>query len=311
MEEKMSKSYEPDSKFMDRLEWQLSSEFRRADRSRSVSSKVAVPRSILAIALIVGTLTTGVTVVKATEYVKDSWRKKIEIARLETDMQIRKARLESTKEIAAQTETRFADGLIDENERRMMQYAVKRSELTLKKAQISLDEVNVTGDAPNNTLYAPVVGSRDFVSERLQIEIAEAKLDFDLSRSQFAFAQQRVLTGLVRESELGSIQAALAGGEVHIEKIQKRLELRRRFMEGELTALEVEIAGSLSAAQRNLHLAKLRMDSLQTHLDRQKELVNQGLSSPIELAQLESGLKVAQAELRLATLEIEILEKVK
>jgi len=307
----MNKPFEPDNRFVDKLEWQLSSEFRRSNRMRPSPAKIAIPRSVLAIALIVGTLTTGVTVVKATEYVKDSWRKKIEIARLETDMQIRKARLESTKEIAAQTETRFADGLVDENEHRMMQYAVDRSELALNKSQISLDEVNATGDAPNDTLYAPVVGSRDFVSERLQIEIAETKLDFDLSRSLFEHTQQQVLTGILREVELHNIQAAMSSGEVGIEKIQKRLELRRRFMEGELTALEVEIAGRLSAAQRNLHLAKLRMDSLQEHLSRQKELVSQGLVSSLELTQLESGLKAAQAELRLAALEIEILEKVK
>jgi hypothetical protein len=310
MEEKMSKSYEPDDQFVDRLEWQLSSEFRRSDRLKSSPQKVAVPRSVLAIALIVGILTTGVTVVKATEYVRDSWKKKIEIARLETDVQIKKARLESTREMAAQTESRFADGLIRENEQMMMKYAVERAELALKQAQVNLDEVYATGDAPDNSLYAPVVGSRDFVSERLQLEIAAAKLDFELSGGQFEHAQQRVLTGIVRESELASVQMAMAGGKVHLEKLQSRLELRKRFMAGELTAREVEISGRLAQAQRNLHVAKQRLELLQSQVTRQKDLESQGLVSSLESKQLEYIYKAAQAEMKLADLEISILNKV-
>lgn len=307
----MSKSYEPDEQFVDRLEWQLSSEYRRTDRMKPASNKVAIPRSVLALALIVGTLTTGVTVVKAAEYVRDSWKKKLEIARMETDVQIRKARLESSREMAAQVEERYAIGLIDENERLMMKYAVDRAELALKLSQIDLEEVYATGDVPDNSLYAPVVGSRDFVSERLQLEIEAAKLDYGLSQRQLQHAQQQVLTGIVREGELGSLQAAMAGGKGHIEKLQKELELRRRFMAGEVTAREVEIESRLSAAQEKFLVARQRMDLLQKQLERQKDLESTGMISSRELKQTQYVLKAAQAELKLAALEIQILEKAK
>jgi multidrug resistance efflux pump len=311
MEEKMSKSYEPENEFVDRLEWQLSSEFRRADRMKPPTNRIPVPRSIMAVALIFGILTTSVTVVKATEYFRDSWKKKLEIAKLETDVAIKKARLESIREMAAQTETRHANGLIDDNERMMMTYAVDRAELALKQSQVNLDEVYATGDAPDNSLYAPVVGSRDFVSERLQLEIEAAKLDNGLSQRQFQRAQQQILTGILRESELGSLQAAMAGGEAHIEKLQKQLRLRAQFMRGELSARQIEIAGRLSDAQRNLHAAKQRMSILESQLERQKELESQGFVSSMELKQLGFVLQAAEAELKLANLEIQILEKVK
>ena len=68
----MSKIYEPDSQYLERLEWQLSSEYRRANRLKSSSGKVAVSRRMVAISLAVGILMTGVAVTKAADYFKDS-----------------------------------------------------------------------------------------------------------------------------------------------------------------------------------------------------------------------------------------------
>ncbi len=108
----MTKTYEPDSRFVERLEWQLASEYRRTNRLKPSSGKVVVPRRMVAVALLVGVLTTGVAVIKAAEYIKDSWRKGIEIARVGTEVQLKKAHLESTREMAARAETRASIGAI-------------------------------------------------------------------------------------------------------------------------------------------------------------------------------------------------------
>jgi hypothetical protein len=110
----MNKTYEPDNQFVDRLEWQLSSEYRRANLLKSPSQKIAIPRRMVAIAVTIGVLMTGVAVTKAAEYIKDSWRKKIEIARVETDIIMKKARHESTSRVALQAKKRFSNGLIRE-----------------------------------------------------------------------------------------------------------------------------------------------------------------------------------------------------
>jgi hypothetical protein len=75
----MRKTYEPDSQFVERLEWQLSSEYRRTKRMKS-TGKIAVPRRMVAVTFLVGALLTGVAAIKAAETIKDSWRKKIKVA---------------------------------------------------------------------------------------------------------------------------------------------------------------------------------------------------------------------------------------
>ena len=307
----MSETYEPDSQFLERLEWQLSSEYRRANRLKSSSGKIAVPRQLVAIACMIGILMTGVAVIKAAEYIQDSWRKKIEIARAETEIKLRKAHLESTREIASRAESRYSNGLIREEEFRVVQFAAERAELDLEKSLLNLDEVKVTGKAPRNELYAPVRGGRDFVSDRLKIEKKEIELDLELAMMRMKWFKQLVENNLVEGIELDRIQAEITARKVMIDKTQEKLDLRERFVKGEITAQEVEIKGRMTVAERNLHLAQSRVDSLKAQLKRLKALEAGGMVSPTEAQQLRYELNAAQAELELAILEMDILKKLK
>jgi len=307
----MNEIYEPDNQFLERLEWQLSSEYRRASRLKPSSRKIAIPRRIVAAACMVGILMTGVAVIKAADYIQDSWRKKIEIARAETEIKLRKAHLESARELESRAEMRFSNGLIREEEFRMIQIAVKRAELDLKKSLLNLDEVKVSGEVPRNELYAPLVGGRDFVSERLKIEIEMIELDSEQFESRVKRYKQLVEKGLARGDELSQIQAEIASRKVMIDKIQERLDLRKRFVDGEVTAQEVEIRDRMTVAERNLNLAQSKVDSLKERLKRLKSLESERMINPMEIKQMQYALDAAQAELELAALEMDVLKKLK
>lgn len=307
----MSNSYEPNSQFVDKLEWQLSSEYRRLNRLKSPSNKIVLSRRVVAIALIVGVLSTGVAMIKAAEYVQDSWRKKIEIARIETDVEIKKVQLESTREIESEVKAKFSNGLIEEEQYLAVKHATKRSELDLKKSLLNLDEVKASGIIPRNELYAPIIGNRDFVSERLQLERQAIELGIELLNHHLARLQRLVDRDLIKGVELDLMQGEIASQKVKIEKIQKRLELRRRYLDAEITAKEVEINDRIALAQKNLHQAKSELDALQMQLQRLKVLEAQGMISQMEIKQVQYAINAAQAKLQLATLELEVLNKVR
>jgi len=169
----------------------------------------------------------------------------------------------------------------------------------------------MSGEIPRNELYAPLVGGRDFVSERLKIEIKEVELDLERLRIHLGQVNQLVEQNLVRRDEMDQIQMGIANRKMMIDKIQQRLDLRTRFLAGEITAQEVEIEDRMTGAERNLHLAQSRVESLKAQLERLKTLEAQGKISHMEVMQLQYALDAAQAELKLATLEMDVLEKLK
>lgn len=308
----MSKRFEPDSQFVDRLEWQLASEFRRREHLRPAPGRVAVPRSVAVIGLAAGVLLLGVAATKAADLIKDSWRKKIEVARLETEVKIKTAFLEFKKEWSVQTENKYAVGVVSEGELLTARSATEEAAAELERAVLDLEEARMSGEAPRDELYAPLVGGRDFVSERLEIEKRAYETAVKLRRDRILPAlRQRVELGLEPQSDLDQVQGWLAGDEAGVGDIETRLALRKRFIGGEISAAELEIQARLSTAEKELREARAEIDVVKPGVEdlRIKEAAGVVRAGVLKAAQL--ALDKAQARADLALKEIEILKQLK
>jgi hypothetical protein len=308
----MPNRFEPDAQFVDRLEWQLTSEFRRRDRLRPAAGKVAVSRSVVALGLAAGVLLLGVAATKAADLIKDSWRKRIEVARLETEVKIKTAFLELKKERAAQAEGRYSLGLVGEDETLAAKLAADRAAADLERSALDLEEVKASGEAPRDEIYAPLIDGRDFVGERLEIEKKVLQADLDLRRARTEGAlRHRVELGLVPKSALSEFEAALAGQEAAIGDIENQRALRQRFLSGEISTAELEIKTRMSAAEKDLKEAQSSIELIRTRLEdlRVKEAAGMVTSDEVKAAQL--ALDFTQAKADLALEQIEILKTIK
>jgi predicted nucleic acid-binding Zn-ribbon protein len=310
MGDNMPKTYEPDSRFVERLEWQLASEYRRLGRTRP-AGKIAIPRWAAMITVMVGVLMTGAAVIKAADYIKDSWRKKIELARVETEVALNRAHLESIRELAARTEELYSNRMVQEEEHMAVMLGVERAGLALERSILNLDEVKATGFPPRDDLYAPLANGRDFVSERLMVEAKEVEADLKLLASRRERIKELVEKAGAAEDELDGIQTDFDAHKTRIDEIRKRLDLRKRFVSGEITAQEVEIMDRLTIAKANLNQAQARVEFLKKQLERLQTMEAEGVIPPTETGQLRHALNAAQAELKLVSIEIKILEKAK
>lgn len=308
----MPNKFEADRQFVDRLEWQLASEFRRKDRLNPAAGKIAVPRSVVALSLAAGLLLMGVAATKAADVIKDSWRKKIEVARLETEVKIKRAFLELKNEKADGAEERFSLGLVSEDEALTAKLGAERSASDLERSLLDLEEVKASGEAPRDELYAPLIGGRDFVSERLEVERKILKSDLDLRRARIERTlRKRIDLGVVPKSALDEFQASLTGQEAAIEDLEKRLTLRRRFRAGEISAGELEIQARMSAAEKELKEARSSIDMIRTRLEDLRAKQAAGLITSEEVKGAQLGLDFAQAKADLAVQQIEILKTIK
>jgi hypothetical protein len=307
----MPKTVEPDTQFVERLEWQLTSELRRRSRLRKAPARIAVPRPAALVAVLAGVLLTGVAAIKAAEFVQDSWRKKIEVARAETEVRLQEVRLESQSGLVAAAEKRAALGLVRQDEYRFLKIDRERAALDLERSQLNLKEVKRSGTAPRDELYAPLVGGRDFVAERLQIERREAERGLQILAARAEQLRERERLGLIAPDETRSAGRSVSARKARIEEIGKRLDLRRRYLAGEISALGVEVAGRLAAAQASLSAARSKVDGLKERAARAESLRQLGLVSAAETGDLDEALAAAEAEAKLAAVEVEVLEKVK
>ena len=308
----MPSRFEPDNQFVDRLEWQLTSEFRRRDRLKPAPGRIAIPRSVAALGLAAGILLLGVAAIKAADVIKDSWRKKIEVARLETEVKIKTALLALMKDRAAQAGNRSSLGLVGEDEALDARSGAESASAALEKSMLDLEEARESGQAPRNELYAPLVGGRDFVGERLEIEknMLQAELGRRLARSERSL-RNRVELGLVPKSALTEFEAARTVQEAAIGDLENRQGLRKKFLAGEISAAGLEVQTRMGTAEKDLREAQSMIQALRPRLEDMRAQAAAGLVAVDEFKVLELGMDTAQAKADLAAQVIEILKTIK
>ncbi|MCX6559199.1 MAG: hypothetical protein NTZ26_01670 [Candidatus Aminicenantes bacterium] len=309
MSETLNKNLVPDGRFVENLEWQLASEYRRTRLSRPARGRIAVPRGMAAVVLAVAFLTTGVTVIKASEMIKDSWRKKIEIARAETDVRLAESRLAVLQAEAAQTGRQVKIGLVGIDEGKTTALQAAEAELGVKRSRVSLDEVKATGEPARDELFAPRAGGRDFVLERLQLDLEKTELGMKMVAVRADRLKNLWAVGMAAETEMADSRMATAVAAAKVEEIRGRIELRKSFLDGKAGAAEVEIRGRLAEASKSLKAAQSKVEALQVKMERLTTMEGLGLVSATEAARLKSELESAQAEMRLAAVEKDALEK--
>jgi len=307
----MPKAYEPDRQFVERLEWQLASELRRKTRPRRTRARIAVPRAVAVAVILAGIVLAGVAGIKAAELIQDSWRKKIEVARAETEVRLQEAWWASQKDRTAEIEKRFSVGLVPEGDLLVAKTTQERTALDLERARLDLDEVRRSGAAPRDELYAPLVGGRDFVAERLRLDLREAELGLQVLAARAKQLEARRLAGLVPTEQSRSAERDVAARKTRLDGIEQRLDLRKRFLNGGISAVQVEIAGRLAAAKANLSTAQSKVEDMKERAARAGTLRDVGMISPAEADDLREALEAGEAEMKLAALEVDVLGKAK
>ena len=109
------------------------------------------------------------------------------------------------------------------------------------KGALDLDEVKASGETPRNELYAPAVDGRDFVSERLVIERKVLELDPGITPGAARTTQAEEFDlGLAPVMGWTNPLASTAVRRQGSGDVEKRLDLRKQFIAGAMTAEEVD-----------------------------------------------------------------------
>ncbi len=184
---------------------------------------------------------------------------------------------------------------------------MKRVQHDLHRARLDLEEVHLAGQPPSDELSAPLQGRRDFVAERLKVELDNTLETRILLRTRMERATALVEAGMMHSSESRQLAARAEGIDAELETIRHRLGLRAAYVSGELTAAQVGIRTILAEAGARLHKTEIALKSAEARLDSISTAYDRGLVTAFERRQVEHLLVSARAEHRLAVTESDLL----
>jgi hypothetical protein len=179
----------------------------------------------------------------------------------------------------------------------------------VKRMHIDLDEIKVTSGPPRNNLDAPLVGKRDFVRDRLMLDVEAAQHTLAAAEETLTAARSRAAVGLASENVTLRAEAEVAQARERMQLAHSKLELRQRFLRGELKTADLavsqrrtELTFALERAQREMQLER----DLLERLRKQAEL---GLAGQLEVKRAEIAVLEREIELKRISAELAALRR--
>jgi hypothetical protein len=289
----MKETHQPREEFVSNLEWQIRTSLSRGNRfSEPVKTQPGGKMKIAVLILASALMGAGGVVVK--DEVQD--RRAQEVLLRETEVRLRMAelQLEMVRTQEEEIEGLFETGLVDEEALLQAQEQVRHAELELMRVILDREEIRESGERPRNDIPAPLVGSRDFVTERLVL--LEAIASDQMSRVERHLARYREMAavGAIGSDDITNLNLAYQEAEAHLENLHLQLAYRQRFLSGEATGAELEHALQIAEAQNEMNLRQGALDGAVRRLQTLEERAGSGV--------------VAEPEVRRARLEIMRME---
>ncbi len=309
--EAMSEKHRPDPEFVSKLEWQLKSELRRRQRSqvRSPSQRLVVQGWLKIAALVLLSVSLGAMGAVVAGQIEESWQRQLRTARAATAVEVGQARMDALRAMMGEVERERDAGIIGEETYALSQAELEKARFALQEAELDLEEIETTGRPPRVELFSPALRGPDFVTRRLQLEKDRHLSQLRLIEPFVESVRERHHLGLIGDEELFWNEQEWHRLERAVADAERRLELRRSFLAGDLTAAEIDVRERLLAAQVNLEQAEKNLETAAFQQEKAEERFQHGLGSKMELSQARFESTRAQAEARLARIEFDLLQR--
>jgi len=305
----LNESHEPTPEFLAHLEWQIQTALRREDRLTSPVS--ASRRRFGAALLIIAALATGGIAGIASERVQDARQRSQLVEAARSEVTLLNVRLELVRATYEDMRRKFEVGTADREALLSVEREVRALEASLARARLDIQEIEMTSSVPRNDLDAPLVGKRDFVRERLALDMAAAQSGLTTAEQAVAQAQQRIEVGAAPAAARLQPEGELAQARLRMQVLRAKLELRQRFLKGEIKAdalasemRRVELTLQRTRSQRELEIARQRVDEV-------RRLFEVGQGTELDAKRAEVELLERQLEIKGIQRELEIIGGVK
>lgn len=295
----------PRPEFRAHLEWQIESALRREARFAEPSSK-RLPRLGSALALLAA-MAIGAVGAAAQGGLAESRERDELVSAVKSEQALARMRLDLARAGYDEAKRKVDVGAASRSTLQLAETQLEAIESAMKKLALDVEEIQATAKAPRNDLQAPLVGRRDFVSERLTLDLAAVQHALVAAERDVENTRQRFNVGVANAAALRQAEADLAQAHARMQQLQEMLILRRRAASGELKGDEIaaalrrtDLTVQRARAERELDLARARIEEV-------RRLVAVGGATSLELKRTEVEVLELELELKRVRQELEKL----
>ena len=209
----------------------------------------------------------GVGTQVASAQVQDARQRSELEAAHELDRRMAVMRVQVALEEHARVRQSFESGALSQQSLLAAATELRATQLAVSRIDLDLAEIRLTSVAPRNELWAPLVGKRDFVRERIKLDVAHAQGRLTIAQNSLAEVERQVRVGTALPSTAHAAGVAVARADRDVKLQASRLALRDQFLKDKSTPEELMRGAQAYEASFDLQLAVRLLDDAKTRLE--------------------------------------------
>lgn len=292
--------HQPTPEFRDYLEGEISREFRhRRSFARLRFAAIAL-----------ATLVAGTTAGMASAQIRQGAQRDSLLEAAQSELWLTGMRLELAKKMLERATSSVRAGVAGPSAVSEAESEMRQMEALAARATLNVDEVRASALPPRDDLNAPLVGRRDFVSERIQIDLFMAQQRLTAAEQALA-ERERQARALGTVSEFPVLEAGLkvTRERAALGTLAERRKLRKEFV-GQGTPVDqlnrrfrhAQVRFDASVAQESVRILRQRLEALQ-------KLRGVGSASELDVLRAELELREREVELQMLVRQLRELAK--
>ena len=292
-------THRPTPEFRDFLEGEIMREFRR-DRS---FARLRIAAVVLA------TLAAGTTAGFASAQIRENAQRDSLLESAQSDLALVALRLELVRARLADVESKFKVGVVGQASVASALSELRQMEAQAARVKLNVDEINASSIPPRDDLNSPLVGTRDFVTERLQLDLFAAQERLTAAEQAHAEAEPRFRVGAIGALALQEAALEVTRARAALGALAERRKARKEFVE-QGTPVEqlnrrlqqAQVRFDAMVAQETINVMRRRLEALEKQF---------GVGTASEVDVLRARLEVREKEIELQSLARQLRELTK
>ena len=254
----------PTADFRDRLEQTVVHAF-RLEQEINHRTRARQTRWMRLAAVIVVSVAIGATAGVASGQIRDAARRDSLLEAAKADATLAAVRLNLARERVSETKRRFDVGASDATSLANADAELREMEAQVMRTRYNIEEITATAQAPRDDLNSPLIGGRDFVKDRIMLDLMAAQRRLTAAEGAASESERRERAGAASELATLESRVEVERARAGMTVLAQRLSLRKEFIE-RATPIEqlsarlanAELQQDIAVAQQELTLARQR-----------------------------------------------------
>jgi hypothetical protein len=288
--------YRPTDAFRERLEQEVLHRVRRGQPSH-VHALPRRARWAKAAAIVIASASVGATAGFASAQIRQGSERDSLLASARAEAMLAKIRVDLARAQADDVSLKVRVGVLDQQSLDAATAELRDMEARRNRGGLDIEEITASGLPPRDDLTAPLVGTRDYVKMRIEVDLMAVQARLKAAEGRQAAAERMARVGAGPELAAAvAVDVASARSEMSV--LAEKLKLRAEFLDRGTSAAELATRLETAQVQADAYTAQAELRAAQERLVVIQKRRSAGVVGDVELLRAQLAVKEREVALQ-------------